>query len=216
MSNRKSIYCLSCGCKRSNPKAKPGLCQNCYNTSIKLQRQKLQHSRLIELKYEILNPEPEFSKNSKPIYHLKRIECGHEFKMIYPNINKQVAITGITPCPICGADRRMSACLQGYLDKYAKQYDVTEFNDYRQLVRAESRSTYKKFKNIINPLNLKRGHRDYHLDHKVPIKECFIRGISVKVAGSLENLQMLKYDENISKHSRHFCEELAIRLSEYS
>ena len=55
---------------------------------------------------------------------------------------------------------------------------------------------------MINPAKVIRGRTEWHLDHIVPIIQCFKYGVAIERAGSVENLQMLPYDENIRKHSK--------------
>ena len=76
-----------------------------------------------------------------------------------------------------------------------------DFTKYRQLVTFLTEKTYKKFKQEINPHNLRRkvGSRGYHLDHKYSIFQGFVDGILPDIIACKHNLQMLPGSENISK-----------------
>jgi hypothetical protein len=80
----------------------------------------------------------------------------------------------------------------------------TEFKKYYTKVMNITRKTYNKYKNVINPNNLPRtrcGQKDgFQLDHKISIKKGFMFGINPKIIGSLDNLQMLTWQENRAKH----------------
>jgi len=66
---------------------------------------------------------------------------------------------------------------------------------------------YKKEVKLITnqqPLNLlenynKRGNKNYHVDHIIPIAVGFKNGISAKIIGNIKNLRMLPYRENLMR-----------------
>jgi hypothetical protein len=89
--------------------------------------------------------------------------------------------------------------MEGYLEKYARTYDLNVFEDYKNKVRTYSNKVFDANQDILNPLGLKRSMTGYHLDHKVPIIVCFLENIPVQLAGSLQNLQLLTAAENLSK-----------------
>lgn len=62
--------------------------------------------------------------------------------------------------------------------------------------------TFKQFLERVNPDYLKGLNHGYHLDHIVPIIECFKRGWSAEKAANISNLQMLYWTENLSKGSK--------------
>lgn len=92
--------------------------------------------------------------------------------------------------------------MDGYMKVYGRDWnniDVEDWQAYSTAVRKLSEITYREHRWHINPLNLKRGVRTYHLDHKVPIIECFKRGWSPEQAASVNNLQILRAEDNLSK-----------------
>jgi hypothetical protein len=72
---------------------------------------------------------------------------------------------------------------------------------YNMIVRYLTEINYKKYKHIINPLNLKRSRYEYNLDHIFSVAEGFVQNISPEIIASVINLQMLSSFENCSKNS---------------
>lgn len=85
--------------------------------------------------------------------------------------------------------------------KYTEE-QYNEWMKYRQAARSKSYRIYKKFKDIINPLNLKLGKRAYHLDHKYSIHDGFHNKVPVSLISGLKNLQILSYQENLRKGTK--------------
>jgi hypothetical protein len=106
------------------------------------------------------------------------------------------------PCGSCGPKHRMNTALKGFMEKYARDYDLNEYQDYMKATRQLSDKMYKLFKHEINPENHRRGKFQYHLDHKFPIIECFKQGWSIMEAAAPSNLQMLPWNENLSKSNK--------------
>lgn len=79
-----------------------------------------------------------------------------------------------------------------------------EYEDYKKEVWTITERNYRKFKEMINPNNFKRGREenDHQLDHKVSMIECFREGIEAEIAGSVQNLEMLTSKHNASKNYR--------------
>lgn len=76
---------------------------------------------------------------------------------------------------------------------------LTEWELYRKTVYKLTESVYKKFKQIINPNDLKRGIRKYHIDHKFSVLEGFKNNIPPYIISHYSNLEMLIHNENHSK-----------------
>jgi hypothetical protein len=92
-------------------------------------------------------------------------------------------------CGKCYQERRKNDAI-----KYLKGYELYYYN-----VKRLTEIIYKKYSYIINPLGLPRGRNEYHLDHKFSIYEGFRRNILPYIIASVNNLEMLKEAENISK-----------------
>ena len=153
-----------------------------------------------------VNGEPTKNKFGKRVYKLIAPCCNGEFASVFGNLisgikkNEQSGYNKL-PCGLCGPKHRMEAALKGYVANNGRDYDLEQFEDYTIQVRGYSDGMYRRNKDKINPNNLKRGKFDNHLDHIVPIIECFKKGWSVEQAGALDNLQMLHWQDNLSKGS---------------
>ena len=80
--------------------------------------------------------------------------------------------------------------------------DILKRNEYSVYVKEVWRITETSYKDnisLINPDNLPRGHKEYHLDHKYSMAQGFIEKLPPDVIGSFHNLQILWYKDNISK-----------------
>ena len=80
-----------------------------------------------------------------------------------------------------------------------------EFQKYANRVRWLTKLTYDKNKHTINPNNLPRTlcgiDGGYQLDHIISIKEGFERDIPIEEISSINNLQLLPWEENRAKGS---------------
>ena len=90
---------------------------------------------------------------------------------------------------------------KGQIYKWGKE-EIQDMIKYRRSVRYYTEKNYKKYKDIINPEDLKRGHRKYHLDHVYPILEGWKNKIDPKEISDYRNLKILKHDENRNKSSK--------------
>lgn len=77
-----------------------------------------------------------------------------------------------------------------------------EWKLYKSKVYEYTRQTYKQYHKKINPKNLLRGKAGvedaYHLDHRVSIRFCFDNNVPPEICANHTNLQMLKWNDNIS------------------
>lgn len=82
--------------------------------------------------------------------------------------------------------------------------NIEEYKRYSRKVHHLSKKTYEMNKNILNPNNYPRticGIEDgWQLDHIIPIKECFKKGMSIEEASSLKNLRMLPWKTNLMRN----------------
>jgi protein-tyrosine-phosphatase len=77
---------------------------------------------------------------------------------------------------------------------------------YRDVWRLTEKN-YKKYYDVINPNNVKRGHfknetNPWHLDHKYSIKQGFLDKIDYSLIASVANLQIILGKENIKKKDK--------------
>ena len=189
--------------------SKSSICAKCAIRKKKEKASLDQKSQLNLWGYSVISG-PFANKFGKQKYNLLGPCCGEEFSATYADISSGVRGNqkkGISrmPCGACGPRNRMQVALNGYIEKYARDYDLSQYTDYCKLVRGLSEVVYKQNKPVLNPDNLKRGrNHGYHLDHKMPIIECFKQNFAPEKAAALENLQLLPWNENLSKGSNLF------------
>jgi hypothetical protein len=135
--------------------------------------------------YLILTTKEEFEKSMRPSAVVLKVVCpnGHKHNISWNNWKNKNR-----RCRKCYDENRFNNAI-----KYKEGYD-----EYRFCVERETQKSYKTNKHIIgmgrNKLN--------HLDHKYSIYQGFIDKIDPKIIGSVCNLQILPFNENISKGCR--------------
>lgn len=81
--------------------------------------------------------------------------------------------------------------------------NLPAYKKYANLVRKVTEENYAKFADRINPAGYPRTLcgvvGGYQLDHIKSIKECWNEGISPEEAGDTSNLQMITWQQNLSK-----------------
>lgn len=202
-------YCIDCG-KERHYKSRPGRCQTCREIYDKSVNQKRTKDKLKKLGYQILS---EFENSSHAKITVKRLSCGHIFTSQVNNI-----FTQATKCGVCGPKERMKKCMEGFMRDYARNYDLKQWEDYRNYVRRVSNKTYKENVQKLNPQNLTRSKKDNHLDHKIPLIVCFKEGVDASIAGSLQNLCFVSARDNLSKNKHSYNKKLLekLRLKSYT
>jgi hypothetical protein len=87
---------------------------------------------------------------------------------------------------------------------YRVKDTTPEYARYAQLVHNLSHKIYLENINMINPNKHPRTvcgvEGGYQLDHIIPIKECYNKGLSAEQAASLENLRMLPWRDNLMRN----------------
>lgn len=80
-----------------------------------------------------------------------------------------------------------------------------EFQTYAYKVRQKTEKTYRTNIDVLNPNRLPRtvcGIKEgYQLDHKISIKEGFDKNIEPDILASIENLELIPWEENRGKSS---------------
>lgn len=89
------------------------------------------------------------------------------------------------------------------LRKEQRERDKVLFSIYSKKARKLTEEVYEKYKKTINPLSLRRGFFDYHLDHVCSLNECFKNNIPVYIAVNPYNLRLIpaKRNKMKGKHS---------------
>lgn len=109
-----------------------------------------------------------------------------------------------------------SRSLEGYIEKYGeilgkekyneryKNTNSSEYKTYARKVHRLSEKIYTENIDIINPNRYIRTlcgiENGWQLDHIIPIKECFNRGMSPEEAANIKNLRMLPWKENLMRN----------------
>lgn len=196
--------CPRCGFVTKNTASRGILCNRCSADDRFAEGTKLDLEILSKLYINIKHAG--LSKIGKTIWTFTHEECGTEQTWVMANIKGRLKKDPFNvPCSKCGAHRRTSAATAAWVEKYGRTYDFQLLLDYTYKVRLLTESTYRKYKDVINPLGLQRalGNAGYHLDHIMPIHYGFMNGIPYEEIAKKENLQMMKGFDNISKGRRY-------------
>lgn len=104
---------------------------------------------------------------------------------------------------------------KGYI--IPREFKTDELEKYYSDVWYYTNISYNKFYSDININNVKRGHRTYHLDHKISITYGFINNIDPSIIGHKCNLEILYYKDNLIKGTKCSLslDELLNRIKEY-
>lgn len=190
--------CERCG-KEERTGSYAKVCHACHWEVKQAKAAEAERAKLLSLGYESVEG-PVFQKTLHRSWSFVHPECGTRQTWRFGNILKQLKLRpDSVPCSRCGGKERMSKAMDAYIEKYGRDFDVTLWEEYRTKVRRLTEKTYKQHKFEINPLNLKRGVRTFHLDHRMPIIEGFLQGIPAEQIAAKENLQILPAFDNLSK-----------------
>lgn len=78
----------------------------------------------------------------------------------------------------------------------------SDFKVYTSIVWRYTERNYKKYYHEINPTNIIRSYKGFHLDHKLSIFEAFSHHILPSIVGSKFNLELITSEQN-HKKQRH-------------
>lgn len=149
-----------------------------------------------EIHYKVLYEYP--SKNESESYHLFAWGKDKPDKCLLCNKSCNFKNLSFGYYSMCSTE-----CARVYTGMQNRKYKDPElWNEYKKLIDYYSNVSYKKYKNLINPHNHKRGIKDYHLDHIIPKVYGFEHGIDPKRISHYANLQMLSSVDNIKKHAK--------------
>jgi hypothetical protein len=180
-------------------------CAECFQAKKKNADVASELERIEAWGYEYLDG-PTYNNFNKRVYKL-RTPCEHEWTVVFSNLIKQTKNAeekgNPPPCGLCGGKLRMKKALVGYVAAHGKDYDVKKANHYTQLVRKLTEHTYRENIDELNPNRLTRGlNHGHHLDHIVPIIECFKKGWTPEQAAAKENLKLIPFQDNLSKGAK--------------
>jgi len=94
---------------------------------------------------------------------------------------------------------------------------VDKFFEYKKVVTNRTITMYRNNQNLINPNNLKRSNKSYHIDHIFSIKQGFLINLPVEIVSHPCNLHMIHYKENLIKQDNCWIElnELLKKIISY-
>jgi hypothetical protein len=95
-----------------------------------------------------------------------------------------------------------SKCFYNSIALNLSKEDMLIIKNYYRIVRSMTKKTYKQYKNIINPNNLKISFNTYHIDHKFSVAEGFRNNLPPEILSAKENLQILTQHNNLSKQDK--------------
>lgn len=99
-------------------------------------------------------------------------------------------------CRHCGFEQQIKVKVSKGLISDPSKLDA--FEAYRKSVRKLSEKSYKRFRQQINPSNIKRS-RTWHLDHRFSICEGFRNNVPAEIIASPANLIIMEASPNQSK-----------------
>jgi hypothetical protein len=76
---------------------------------------------------------------------------------------------------------------------------INNFLEYKKVVINRTISIYRNNIDIINPKKLKRGKKEYHIDHLFSIKQGFLENLPIEIISHPCNLHMIFYMDNLKK-----------------
>lgn len=217
MARPKERICEKCG-KIDITSSKSTICMDCHVKKKQEIQVQEEINNIISWGYTLLaGPIDDEKFQGKRRYEVTNPNCDHTFTTRYDNLNSTVYKRDKIPCGICGRDDNKIKMLDGFIEKYGRDHDKTQFNDYSILVRALAEKTYRLNKDLINPTGYPRKQSGkpgaYHLDHKVPVAICFRFNVPVEMAASLENLIIVPWEKNLKKSWYHFDANLLDKLA---
>lgn len=179
-------------------------CPNCNTKSreaVKADKRRNAIDKIVEKGFEILSTYDGQQTTAIKI-KVKRVECGHVFESAPGNLlHRDVT------CPICNTIRKRDA-FKFYNNVRQQKFHTTasEWEAYRNAVYQITEQVYAQNVSLINPNNYKRGIAGqpdcYHLDHIISVRRCFELNVPPEICGHITNLQMLSWQDNISKRDK--------------
>jgi len=79
---------------------------------------------------------------------------------------------------------------------------IESFLIYKKIIVNRSTTIYRNNVNEINPMNLKRGIKNFHIDHKYSIKQGFLNNVPIEIISHPCNLTMIWWKDNLEKQDK--------------
>ena len=95
---------------------------------------------------------------------------------------------------------------------------IDSFIDYKKIVTNRTNTIYRNNKKNINPKDLTRSIKQYHLDHIYSIKQGFLNNLPLSIITHPCNLHLIHYKVNLKKQDNCWIsiEELLNRIINYN
>ena len=171
--------------------------------------------KLKELGYIVLTEDYDGRDGTNFKIKVQKVDCGHINEVTPRNL-----LSGRSVCKECNNIVKANN-MREFNDKRYKEFleTATPWRIYKKALSRLTTATYKQYKHIINPLDLKVGRAKigavdtYHVDHIVAGRVGFDNGIPLELMSHYTNLQMLHWRDNISKRVK--ITEIPLILAEY-
>lgn len=131
-------------------------------------------------------------------------------KCANPNCSSTFSLRKVQKKKYCSRSCQMIVDNNGPKGKGTRKLrnpNMPEYKRYARMVHGLSRDVYKENIDLINPNRYPRTlcgvEGGWQLDHIIPIKECFEKGLSVEEASHVSNLRMLPWKENLMRQYKN-------------
>lgn len=157
------------------------------------------HLDRIREKFDILTADYDGHQQFGQKITVRNKKCLHVFEVCPRNL-----VTRNINCPTCNKDSKRNK-MRAFNEKRHQeaQKRLIGWAAYKHRVYMLTRSSFKKYKQQINPENLPVGRAGvvgaYHLDHIKSVKYCFENNVTPEDCAHWSNLQMLPWLDNIRK-----------------
>ena len=122
-------------------------------------------------------------------------ECNNMFIVVQSSSKKY--------CSHSCQQRTTNVAKKGIGTRKIRNILTPEYKRYARKVHGLSQKIYEQNINIINPNNYPRTRcgidGGWQLDHIIPIKECFEKGLTPQEASQISNLRMLPWKDNLMR-----------------
>lgn len=190
--------CVACGKVEYKTATRAEVCLECYWANRSAKKITSEKQRIFDCYGNVEGPV--INKFGHRCYTFTH-SCGTAQTWSFGNLRKQWK-THHQPCKKCGGEERIKSAIAGYIAKFQlSERARIDLRAYTRKVRGLSENTYRDNIEVLNPQRLQRGrgNNGYHLDHIIPIVECFKRGWPPEQAAALNNLQLLEAKDNLIK-----------------
>lgn len=172
-------------------------CPSCNKQKTYGEDRESMEKKILDMGYQILSPVNGYKKEITVIN--TNCGCGRSWKTIPQSI-----LSGKSFCRPCNDDKKRQRFDD--INKERAVEDDGSIESYRRMVRNLTEKTYEEYKHQINPNGYQRGRSgdsdSWHLDHIVPIVQCYRNGVSPEICADASNLQMVFWEQNAKKWSK--------------